>query len=57
MKKVKYLIFLILLFGVIFSYKNVDALTVSQYKTRNNCNSKFELAGAHSDGSAAYVGC
>ena len=57
MKKVKYLIFLILLFGIIFSYKNVDALTVSQYKTRNNCNSKFELAEAHSDGSAAYVGC
>ncbi|MBQ2639484.1 MAG: DUF5011 domain-containing protein [Bacilli bacterium] len=57
MKRMKYLIFLIVLFGIIFSYKNVNALTLSQYSSRNNCSSKFELAKANSDGSATKVGC
>lgn len=54
MKKRYYFIVLVLVF--IFIPKNTYALTPSQYANRHMC-SKFELAGAHTDGVADKVGC
>ena len=53
----KKLIFLLVLFGVLFSVQNTKALTVSEYKSRTTCKSKFELARANSNGSVTSVKC
>ncbi len=54
----KNLFMLMLIISIIFVIpKNTEALSLSQYQTRNNCNNRFELAGAHTDGIADFVGC
>lgn len=47
----------IIFIGIVIFPKNTYALSVSEYQTRNNCSNKFELAGAHTDGIADFVGC
>lgn len=47
----------IIFIGIIIFPKDTYALSASEYQTRNNCQNKFELAGAHTDGIADFVGC
>ena len=43
--------------GLLLCPKNTYAITASDYSSRNVCNSKYELAGAHTDQTIAHVGC
>ena len=56
MKKKNALLLSFFTLCAVFMPKDVNALTSSEYKNRHVC-SKFELAGAHTDGSAAKVNC
>ena len=40
-----------------FAPKNTYAITSSDYETRNLCNNKYELAGAHTDSTINHVSC
>lgn len=52
---------ILILFALCFLFLkpiNIEALTKSQYISRNNCGEgKYELAGAHTDGIADFVTC
>lgn len=56
MKRIFYLLLLVFVLTLVFIPKDTYALTSSQYKNRHVCSS-YELAGAHTDGEAATVGC
>lgn len=56
MKRTFYLLLLVFVLTLVFIPKDTYALTSSQYKNRHVCSS-YELAGAHTDGEAATVGC
>ena len=51
-------IFLLVTITLILIFpKDIHALTSSEYQSRNKCNGRYELAGAHTDGVADKVGC
>lgn len=52
----KYLLLIIFFTIIIFIPNSAQALSISQYSSRHNCPN-FELAGAHTDGVADFVGC
>ena len=52
----KNLLFLIVLFTLVFTCKNIYAYDVNNYKNRNLCDN-YEVAGFHSDGYIDKVAC
>ena len=52
----KKLLFVIALFTIVFTCKNVYAFDVNNYKYRDLCG-YYEIAGFHSDGSIVQVAC
>ncbi len=56
MKNKFFMIIFFLMFSFLILPEDVDALTVSQYKSRNVC-SNYEVAEAKTDGSAVYKKC
>lgn len=56
MKRNITLLIIFFIFCFVVSPVDIHALSSSEYKSRHNC-SKYELAGAHTDGSAVKVAC
>lgn len=52
----KKILLITILFTSIFTFKNVHAFDVNNYKNRNLC-AKYEVAGFHSDGNIVQVAC